>query len=230
MRIDPDCEKLKSTFDNLGAVHSSDVDGKQLYQKILDCKMLVSSRATWNYRVVKSSWYSSNICANNADDSSMPITSLVHQGSEEFLRGSNFFNLCPMVSHYVQHIFPEERKFSRGTSPTCAPSYGPGWQLMYCKLRTIFQQWMKQVLSHIRASMTNNKSGQVLLSSFDKNRKGRKSESLLWWNHRRLCFDKGTDSVVLISIFVSFNGKKWKCLYFDRIVLFEHKWYMTCIK
>jgi len=46
MRKDPDCEKLKSTFDNLGAVHSSDVDGKQLYQNILDCKMLVSSRAT----------------------------------------------------------------------------------------------------------------------------------------------------------------------------------------
>ena len=42
----PDCEKLKSTFDNLGAVHSSDVDGKQLYETILDCKMLLSSRAT----------------------------------------------------------------------------------------------------------------------------------------------------------------------------------------
>jgi len=97
MRKDPDCEKLKSTFDNLGAVHSSDVDGKQLYQNILDCKMLVSSRATWNDRVVKSSWQSSICCANNADDGSMPITSLVHQGSEEFLRGSKFFKLCPMV-------------------------------------------------------------------------------------------------------------------------------------
>jgi len=31
--------------DMLGAVYSSDVGGKQLYQKILDCKMLVSSRA-----------------------------------------------------------------------------------------------------------------------------------------------------------------------------------------
>jgi len=40
---DPDCEKLKSTCDNLGAVYSSDVDGKQLYEKSLDCKMLVSS-------------------------------------------------------------------------------------------------------------------------------------------------------------------------------------------
>jgi len=40
----PDCEKLKSTCDNLGAVSSSDVDGKQLYEKSLEyCKMLVSS-------------------------------------------------------------------------------------------------------------------------------------------------------------------------------------------
>jgi len=39
----PDCEKLKSTCDNLGAVRSSDVDGKQLYEKSLDYKMLVSS-------------------------------------------------------------------------------------------------------------------------------------------------------------------------------------------
>ena len=43
---DPDCEKLKSTCDNLGAVCSSDVDGKQLHEKSLDCKMLVSSGVT----------------------------------------------------------------------------------------------------------------------------------------------------------------------------------------
>ena len=42
----PDCEKLNSAFDNLGAVYSSDVGCKQLYEKILGCKMLVSSRAT----------------------------------------------------------------------------------------------------------------------------------------------------------------------------------------
>jgi len=29
--------------DNLGAVYRSDVDGKQLYENILDCKMLFSS-------------------------------------------------------------------------------------------------------------------------------------------------------------------------------------------
>jgi len=40
-----DCEKLKSMCENLGAAYSSDVDGKQLYEEILDCKMLVSSRA-----------------------------------------------------------------------------------------------------------------------------------------------------------------------------------------
>jgi len=43
--IGPDCEKLKSMCENLGAAYSSDVDGKQLYEEILDCKMLVSSRA-----------------------------------------------------------------------------------------------------------------------------------------------------------------------------------------
>jgi len=50
----PDYEKLKSTCDNLGAVYSSDVGGKQLNEKILDCKMLVSSCATYNCRVLKS--------------------------------------------------------------------------------------------------------------------------------------------------------------------------------
>ena len=42
----PDCEKLKSTCDNLGVVYSSGVDGKQLYEKSLDCKILVSSVVT----------------------------------------------------------------------------------------------------------------------------------------------------------------------------------------
>ena len=42
----PVCEKLKSTCGNLGAVYSSYVDSKQLYENIPDCKMLVSSRAT----------------------------------------------------------------------------------------------------------------------------------------------------------------------------------------
>jgi len=40
---DRDCEKLKSTCDNLGAGYTSDVDGKQLYEKSL---ILVSSGVT----------------------------------------------------------------------------------------------------------------------------------------------------------------------------------------
>jgi len=33
-----DCKELKSICENLGAAYSSDVDGKQLYKEILDCK------------------------------------------------------------------------------------------------------------------------------------------------------------------------------------------------
>ena len=42
----PDCEKLKSTCDNLGVVYRSDVDDKQLCEMSLACKMLVSSGVT----------------------------------------------------------------------------------------------------------------------------------------------------------------------------------------
>jgi len=68
----PDCEKLKSMCGNLGAVYSSDVDGKESYEESLDCKMLVSSGVTWNYRVLKS-WYYSNCFANNADGGSYTV-------------------------------------------------------------------------------------------------------------------------------------------------------------
>jgi len=67
-----DCEKLKSMRDNLGTVYSSDVDSKQLYEKSRDCKMLVSSGVTQNYRVLMS-WHSSNCFANNADDVSYTV-------------------------------------------------------------------------------------------------------------------------------------------------------------
>ena len=43
---DPDGASQKYICDNLGAVYSRDEDGKQWDEKILDCKMLVSSRAT----------------------------------------------------------------------------------------------------------------------------------------------------------------------------------------
>jgi len=51
-----------------------------------------------------------------------PVTSLGHQGGEEFFEGQ-IFKLCPIVSKYVQHIFPGRAKiFLGGASP---PSYGP---------------------------------------------------------------------------------------------------------
>jgi len=46
LRKGPDCEKLKSTCDNLGAACSSDVDGKRIYAKSADRKILVSSGVT----------------------------------------------------------------------------------------------------------------------------------------------------------------------------------------
>jgi len=42
----PNYEKLKSMCENLGALFSSDIGGKQVCKDILDFKMLVSSRAT----------------------------------------------------------------------------------------------------------------------------------------------------------------------------------------
>jgi len=42
----PDIEKIKFMCENLRAVCSSDVGGKQFYEEIHDCKMLASSRAT----------------------------------------------------------------------------------------------------------------------------------------------------------------------------------------
>jgi len=130
----PDCEKLKSTCDNLGAVYSWDVDGKQVDEKILDCKMLVSIRTTLK---ISAFW-----------------------SPPDILRIALQIMLMMAVC-----IASSERSFSK----------------------------LKLVLSYLRASMTNNKSGQVVWSSFDENRKGRNRESWLWWNHRRLCFDKGTE-------------------------------------
>jgi len=44
---------VPTVSDNL-VVYSSDEDGKNLYEKILNCKILVSYRETENYRVLKS--------------------------------------------------------------------------------------------------------------------------------------------------------------------------------
>ena len=39
-----DCRNLESLCDNLASANSDDLDGKQLYGKIIDCKMLISTR------------------------------------------------------------------------------------------------------------------------------------------------------------------------------------------
>jgi len=51
-----------------------------------------------------------------------PVTSLGHQvGQRVFWKGPKFFELCPIVLNYVQHIFPEGSKNVGGAWPTCAP-------------------------------------------------------------------------------------------------------------
>jgi len=52
---------------------------------------------------------------------------LGHQeGGRVFFEGPKFFELCPIISNHVQHIFPGGGNFSRTDSPPCAPSrYGP---------------------------------------------------------------------------------------------------------
>ena len=39
-----DCENFESLCDNLASVYNDDLDGKQLYVEIIDCKILISSR------------------------------------------------------------------------------------------------------------------------------------------------------------------------------------------
>ena len=39
-----DCGNLESLCDNLASVYSDNLDSKQLYGEIIDCKMLISSR------------------------------------------------------------------------------------------------------------------------------------------------------------------------------------------
>ena len=39
-----DCGNLESLCDNLASVYSDDLDGNQLYEEIIDCKMSISSR------------------------------------------------------------------------------------------------------------------------------------------------------------------------------------------
>jgi len=66
---------------------------------------------------------------------------------------------------------------------------------------------LKLVLWYLLASITNNKSGKVVWSSFEY-RNGRNRESWHWWNHKRICFDNGTLSFVLISMLCYLKQEK----------------------
>jgi len=48
---------------------------------------------------------------------SRPVTSLRHQGVEEFFERDQIFKQCPIVLKYLQDIFPGGRKFSIGARP-----------------------------------------------------------------------------------------------------------------
>ena len=56
-----------------------------------------------------------------------PVTSLGHQeGRTVFWKRPKFFELCPIFSNYIQHIFPGRVKnFLRGEKPLSC--YGPAW-------------------------------------------------------------------------------------------------------
>jgi len=59
---------------------------------------------------------------------SRPLTSLGHhtRGVKSFLRGGQIFKLCPIVSKYVQHIFPVGAKmFPREASPPLVTGLWP---------------------------------------------------------------------------------------------------------
>jgi len=53
-----------------------------------------------------------------------PVTSLGHQeGRRVFWEGPKIFKLCPIVSNYIQHVFPGGRTFFLGCF--APPGYGP---------------------------------------------------------------------------------------------------------
>ena len=70
---------------------------------------------------------------------------------------------------------------------------------MYCKLRTIFQK-TETGASHLRTLLINNKSGQVVWSSFE-NKKRINSESFFDEIINNFTSIKATESIALISIF-----------------------------
>jgi len=51
-----------------------------------------------------------------------PVTSLGHQeGRRVFRDGLKIFEICPIFSNYIQHIFSVGRNVCIGFSPPCAP-------------------------------------------------------------------------------------------------------------
>jgi len=63
-----------------------------------------------------------------------PITSLGHQERRRFVwEGPKFFELCPIISNYNQHIFPGEAKnFLGGLRP---------WLRAWCVMNVVCYEW-----------------------------------------------------------------------------------------
>jgi len=54
-------------------------------------------------------------------------------GAKSFLRGAQFFYLCPIVFNFVQHIFPGGQTFFYGDlRPLIPPIYGPAEGTIEC--------------------------------------------------------------------------------------------------
>jgi len=65
------------------------------------------------------------------------VTSLGHHEGWSFPRRPKFFELCPMVLSYVQHIFPGGgEKFCTEASPSAPPGYGPAPNQSHCSIST----------------------------------------------------------------------------------------------
>jgi len=87
-----------------------------------------------------------------------------------------------------------------------------------------------QIMSSInlrKSSASFNTSADT--SSFDDYRKEWNREIWLWRNHRRICFDKCKESVVLISMSCYSNKKRldiltfrWNCVFRKQIILDLH--------
>ena len=77
-----------------------------------------------------------------------PVTSLGHQwGRRVFWEWHNFFKLCPVLSNYVQHIFPGRAKiFLGGLRPPRSPGYGPVHTVrhVYLTTMTVLLMWQTQ--------------------------------------------------------------------------------------